>query len=1126
MLNRIANQYQRWMRPTPVKAISYKPDLAGREHLLSVSATTEQRIDSYADYAKVYEVYSWVRRAIGIIVDATSTLPVNVLDANNKAVEAHPLTPLLQHGNDAQTMAEINSLWTINMMLAGEAFLEVVNDTRSRPVELWNRRPDYIGVIPDANRQDFPKAAGYRYKPETGQGERTIAPERMVHSRFMNPLNDWRGIAPIAAAREGIIIDLYSQQWSKNFLRNNARPDFALVAPQGVTSSERERYLAEFTRRNQGNAHLPVVLEEGVTDIKTFSFAPKDIEWLAQRKYSREEVATVFGIPEEILGFGRDTFENYRTAWEVTWTLTLLPLLRRRDSALTTHFRRYTKWLKETERIETDVSSIDVLNEDMLPRAQVAKQFWDMGVPWNILDERLGLGIGVVPGGDVGWGKAQQVATTASAVQSGNGNGAVVNAQAEEAARLRRWAARRKNPKATDFQSVILSDEQKAAILSEVSTGDGFFPGIVTRRAVEPADPDGDDAERRRIERRAERQIAAGLQTQQERVLATLPETPDDFPEWARRDLEEALRRQPSEDELYDMLRRALLQSVDLGVAAAVGQMDTIGIGFDWTLANDAAREWANRHVGELITDIDATTLSRVRSAVEQWIVNGEPLDALIEDLTPIFGAGRAELIASTEVTRAYAEANRQAYRQAGMRYVRWNTASDERVCFPAWTMISTEHGDMPIQNVRVGMKVWTRAGLRKVVATNKQAYTGAMVRVKTAHGDIVSTADHPYWTLEQGWLQARELHIGHTLQSVNNQPVKVNGVFDFFLGNPTDAPSTSFQVVGFSSVSLGVSMPICTVDFKSDAKIGQQKVNAVSPHFGFLDIADIHGIKCESNDSFDIVFASKSPIASETAKCSIVAWDAAKFLSAVGALFEQWRAAAFLRTIMSRTISLAGESFATSFADRIFRIGSSAGCTAYGVTVGNREGNGEFLTTHWTHFGNSSFGAGDVKTFSATESSIFRFLGSVEGREFSTGGTGDFTRCACKNVVTGRGTKGVLESSLGVLGGRLSAIITGINKWHGIRLLMNMGVLYHRMCSSAIDVYDLQVEHDPEFFANGVLVHNCPVCAPLDGQVVGIDARFDDALPDDVREQFRNLRFEVPPAHPRCRCWLTTWVE
>lgn len=671
ILHRIQQRVNRWTRPDSGKAISHRPDLAGREHLISVSATTEATIDNYADYAKVFEVYSWVRRAIGIIVDATSTLPVWVLDAQGKALDNHPLMIFLNHGNDSQTAAEINSLWTIHMMLAGEAFLEIVNDGRNRPVEMWNRRPDYIGVVPDATRQDFPSPAGYRYgSMQTNQ--RDIEPARMVHSRFVNPINDWRGCAPIAAAREGIIIDFHAQRWSKNFLRFNARPDFAIVAPQGVTSSERERYLNEFVRRNQGNQHLPVILEEGVTDIKTFSFAPKDIEWLQQRKFSREEVATVFGVPEEILGFGRDTFENYRTAWEVTWTLTLLPLLRRRDSALTTHFHRYyPSLLKPTERIETDVSSVDVLNEDLKPKIESASILFGMGVPFNRIDERLGLGIGAVPNGDMPKGQ-----TSVTVVTPPNQDAA----QQAEAARLRRWAARRKNPQAADFHSDILSEAQKVLILSEVSTGNGFFPGIVTRRAIDP-DPDGDMEERLRIERRTERLIRSGLETQQERVIATLPHTPDDFPEWARRDLEEAMRRQPSEEELYDMLRRALVQSADLGVSAAVAQLDSIGYGFDWTLANERARDWANRYVGELITGIDATTMRRVQAEVSEWVVNGEPLDSLIADLSGIFGAERAELIASTEVTRAYAEANRLAYRDAGMKYIKWNTAHDERVC-------------------------------------------------------------------------------------------------------------------------------------------------------------------------------------------------------------------------------------------------------------------------------------------------------------------------------------------------------------------------------------------------------------------------------------------------------------
>ena len=69
------------------------------------------------------------------------------------------------------------------------------------------------------------------------------------------------------------------------------------------------------------NAHKPIVLEQGVTDIKTFSFAPKDMEWLEQRKLSRDEVGAVFGVPDEIMGYGKDTFENFDAADRVLWTL-------------------------------------------------------------------------------------------------------------------------------------------------------------------------------------------------------------------------------------------------------------------------------------------------------------------------------------------------------------------------------------------------------------------------------------------------------------------------------------------------------------------------------------------------------------------------------------------------------------------------------------------------------------------------------------------------------------------------------------------------------------------------------------------------------------------------------------
>jgi hypothetical protein len=96
-----------------------------------------------------------------------------------------------------------------------------------------------------------------------------------------------------------------------------------------------------------------------------------------------------------------------------------------------------------------------------------------------------------------------------------------------------------------------------------------------------------------------------------------------------------------------------------------------------------------------------------VREAVAAWIETGEELDALTDALTPTFGPKRAEMIASTEVTRAYDEANDLARQRVGLPatefrapahtrcrcsthprlldngdwVIVWYTARDERVC-------------------------------------------------------------------------------------------------------------------------------------------------------------------------------------------------------------------------------------------------------------------------------------------------------------------------------------------------------------------------------------------------------------------------------------------------------------
>ena len=117
-----------------------------------------------------------------------------------------------------------------------------------------------------------------------------------------------------------------------------------------------------------------------------------------------------------------------------------------------------------------------------------------------------------------------------------------------------------------------------------------------------------------------------------------------------------------------------------LGVSVAIDQLGPIG--FDWTLANIAARDWAQQHAGALIRQIDDVTTRGVRQSVARWIENGEPLETLIQDLDIYFGPARAGLIATTEVTNAFAQANEIAYQQSGAcQGMEWRTSIDERRC-------------------------------------------------------------------------------------------------------------------------------------------------------------------------------------------------------------------------------------------------------------------------------------------------------------------------------------------------------------------------------------------------------------------------------------------------------------
>ena len=292
-------------------------------------------------------------------------------------------------------------------------------------------------------------------------------------------------------------------------------------------------------------------------------------------------------------------------------------------------------------------------------------------------------------------------------------------------------------------------------------------------------DPDDDEAERSArmsVERRMELEMRRALDD----MLNTLfPEGYGDFvnPQIEANRIHDAFLRDQA---LRDTISRAIQDSSDLGVSVAVKQFENIGYGFDYTLANVAARDWALRHTDTLLRQLGTTSGSIVGQAVGRWVDNGEPLPSLIRDLEPAFGKKRAKLIAATEVTRAYAQGTVETYKASGVvKKLVWLTANDERRCIfcgglhekvvgietsfdealPAALREKTKPFALPPAHpgcILPGNLISAPAGID---AMAKSFYVGRCVEVTLSDGgSFTVTKNHPVLT-PAGWVDAQFLN-------------------------------------------------------------------------------------------------------------------------------------------------------------------------------------------------------------------------------------------------------------------------------------------------------------------------------------------------------------------------------
>ncbi len=252
------------------------------------------------------------------------------------------------------------------LLLHGNAFVQVLVDGAGLPTELFPLRPERVTVEPGAS--GWPAAYLYRAGEARTRLPATdvLGRPSLIHLKAPHPLDDHYGLGCLGAAAGAVAIHNAATRWNKALLDNAARPSGALVHAPGDGGAlspdqyERLRTEMEAAFQGAGNAGRPLLLDGGLS-WQALSLSPAEMDFAGLKAAAAREIALAFGVPPMLLGLPGDaTYANYREANRALWRLCVLPMAERMLRGLGDGLAAWQPALK----LRVDVDQVTALAEE------------------------------------------------------------------------------------------------------------------------------------------------------------------------------------------------------------------------------------------------------------------------------------------------------------------------------------------------------------------------------------------------------------------------------------------------------------------------------------------------------------------------------------------------------------------------------------------------------------------------------------------------------------------------------------------------------------------------------------------------------------------------------------------
>jgi len=383
-----------------------------------------------------YEQVVWVYRAVSAIAEQVANIPFLFSRGERgrqSLITSGPLLDFYSHPDprlNAFQYWELRVLW---LLLRGECIrVPIYHDQNLNPNP--NLRPDRATAAPKpqlsthnsklkavllldpANFQhviENHSLIGWRYtgSPNAPLESQVFLPEEIWFDYLPNPFDPWRGLPPLRVASLAAKTDYAASHFMFGLMDNNADAGLIVRSEQQLSDEQRQQIITALRNRrcHAGSANRSLFLW-GATDITTPKLSSADIQFLENRKLSRAEICSAFGVPEEIVTTtDHNKYDVMQGARLNFIENRIAPLCARLEAAelATVHAMDSTAigWF--------DLDALPILQQARRARLAAAKAGFDMGIPFNELNRVLDLGFKPLP-----WGNTGYVPATYQPIQS------------------------------------------------------------------------------------------------------------------------------------------------------------------------------------------------------------------------------------------------------------------------------------------------------------------------------------------------------------------------------------------------------------------------------------------------------------------------------------------------------------------------------------------------------------------------------------------------------------------------------------------------------------------------------------------------------------------------------------